>query len=51
MNSDAVFVTDGLTRHFGAVVAVDHLTWRSGQGKCSASWATTAPARLRRSGC
>jgi len=26
MTSDAVFVTDGLTRHFGAVVAVDHLT-------------------------
>jgi ABC-2 type transport system ATP-binding protein len=26
MNSEAVFVTDGLTRHFGAVVAVDHLT-------------------------
>jgi ABC-2 type transport system ATP-binding protein len=26
MTSDAAFVTDGLTRHFGAVVAVDHLT-------------------------
>jgi ABC-2 type transport system ATP-binding protein len=26
MNSDRAFVTDGLTRHFGAVVAVDHLT-------------------------
>jgi ABC-2 type transport system ATP-binding protein len=26
MNSNAAFVTDGLTRHFGAVVAVDHLT-------------------------
>ncbi len=26
MNSDTAFVTDGLTRHFGAVVAVDHLT-------------------------
>jgi ABC-2 type transport system ATP-binding protein len=26
MNSDTAFVTDGLTRHFGEVVAVDHLT-------------------------
>lgn len=26
MSSDTAFVTDGLTRHFGAVVAVDHLT-------------------------
>ena len=26
MNSDVAFVTDGLTRHFGEVVAVDHLT-------------------------
>jgi len=26
MNSDTAFVTDGLTRHFGSVVAVDHLT-------------------------
>jgi ABC-2 type transport system ATP-binding protein len=26
MNGDTAFVTDGLTRHFGAVVAVDHLT-------------------------
>jgi len=26
MNSDTAFVTDGLTRHFGKVVAVDHLT-------------------------
>jgi ABC-2 type transport system ATP-binding protein len=26
MNSDTAFATDGLTRHFGAVVAVDHLT-------------------------
>jgi len=26
MSSDTVFATDGLTRHFGAVVAVDHLT-------------------------
>jgi ABC-2 type transport system ATP-binding protein len=26
MNSDLAFVTDGLTRHFGEVVAVDHLT-------------------------
>jgi ABC-2 type transport system ATP-binding protein len=26
MNSHTAFVTDGLTRHFGAVVAVDHLT-------------------------
>jgi ABC-2 type transport system ATP-binding protein len=26
MTSDAAFVTDGLTRHFGTVVAVDHLT-------------------------
>jgi len=26
MNSDSAFVTDGLTRHFGALVAVDHLT-------------------------
>jgi ABC-type uncharacterized transport system ATPase subunit len=26
MNSDTAFVTDGLTRHFGEVVAVGHLT-------------------------
>lgn len=26
MNSDTAFVTDGLTRHFGEMVAVDHLT-------------------------
>jgi ABC-2 type transport system ATP-binding protein len=26
MNSDTAFITDGLTRHFGEVVAVDHLT-------------------------
>jgi ABC-2 type transport system ATP-binding protein len=26
MNSEIAFVTDGLTRHFGDVVAVDHLT-------------------------
>jgi ABC-2 type transport system ATP-binding protein len=26
MNSNIAFVTDGLTRHFGEVVAVDHLT-------------------------
>ena len=26
MNSDIAFVTDGLTRHFGELVAVDHLT-------------------------
>jgi ABC-2 type transport system ATP-binding protein len=26
MNSDTAFVIDGLTRHFGEVVAVDHLT-------------------------
>jgi ABC-2 type transport system ATP-binding protein len=26
MNSDTAFVTDGLTRHFGAVVAVDNLS-------------------------
>jgi ABC-2 type transport system ATP-binding protein len=26
MNSDTAFATDGLTRHFGEVVAVDHLT-------------------------
>jgi len=26
MNPDTAFVTDGLTRHFGEVVAVDHLT-------------------------
>jgi ABC-2 type transport system ATP-binding protein len=26
MTSNAVFVTDGLTRHFGSVVALDHLT-------------------------
>jgi ABC-2 type transport system ATP-binding protein len=26
MNSDVAFVTDGLTRHFGEVVAVDHMT-------------------------
>ncbi len=26
MNSDTAFVADGLTRHFGEVVAVDHLT-------------------------
>ena len=26
MNSDTAFVTDGLARHFGEVVAVDHLT-------------------------
>jgi ABC-2 type transport system ATP-binding protein len=26
MSSDTAFVTDGLTRHFGEVVAVDHLT-------------------------
>jgi ABC-2 type transport system ATP-binding protein len=26
MNSDTAFVTDGLTRHFGELVAVDHLT-------------------------
>jgi ABC-2 type transport system ATP-binding protein len=26
MNSDTAFVTDGLTRYFGEVVAVDHLT-------------------------
>jgi ABC-2 type transport system ATP-binding protein len=26
MNSDTAFVTNGLTRHFAAVVAVDHLT-------------------------
>jgi ABC-2 type transport system ATP-binding protein len=26
MNSDVAFVTDGLTRHFGSLVAVDHLT-------------------------
>ena len=26
MNSDTAFVTDGLTRHFGEVVAVDHLS-------------------------
>jgi ABC-2 type transport system ATP-binding protein len=26
MTSDVAFVTDGLTRHFGEVVAVDHLT-------------------------
>jgi ABC-2 type transport system ATP-binding protein len=26
MNQGTAFVTDGLTRHFGAVVAVDHLT-------------------------
>jgi ABC-2 type transport system ATP-binding protein len=26
MNSDTAFATDGLTRHFGSVVAVDHLT-------------------------
>ena len=33
MNSDTAFVTDGLTRHFGAVVAVDHLTLEDQAGE------------------